>query len=292
MSASRCRTPRNTDRPGEPPLRRALRRTAAALAPASGPLARHYAETILTALTGLPHHRLYLDAAHALGAGQRARLRAIVARCRRGEPLPYVLGTAYFHSVDLRIGPGALIPRPDTEVLVEEVLRREQGATRVFLDMGTGSGAIAAAILAARPGWRALASDLSLPALRIARANLPSGCLCACADRLEGITGPLDFVVCNPPYVTRREFTRLPRSVRGFEPVIALDGGEDGLDFYRYLAAHCGARLRSDGALYLEIGWKQARQVTGLLTRAGWRRVQMRRDLAGRPRVVSARRAP
>jgi release factor glutamine methyltransferase len=182
-----------------------------------------------------------------------------------------------------------LIPRPDTEVLVEEVLRQEQGEKRVFLDMGTGSGAIAAALLRARPGWQALASDLSPAALCTARTNLPPACLCLCADRLEGLAGPLDFVVCNPPYVTRREFARLPRSVRAFEPAMALDGGEDGLDFYRYLAAHSAARLRSGGALFLEIGWRQARRVTGLLRRAGWREVKLRRDLAGRPRVVSAR---
>jgi release factor glutamine methyltransferase len=181
-----------------------------------------------------------------------------------------------------------LIPRPDTEVLVERVVADQPSSARCFLDLGTGSGAVAAALLHIRPLWQAVATDISLAALRTARRNLPERCGLVCADRLEalGQRARFDFMVTNPPYIASGE---LEESVRCFEPRLALDGGRDGLAFYRDLTADAGRCLAHEGMLYCEIGWNQREDVMALMWDRGWRDVVCTPDLAGRPRVVSAR---
>lgn len=271
-------------------LREAIHLLTVSFAPVSGDLARPEAEATLIGLLGCCRHDLYLGDSPPLDSTLEQRLRRIIRLRRGGTPLAYALGMTYFHSVELRVTPDVLIPRPDTETLVETVIEHEPDAQRCFLDMGTGSGALAAVLLRLRPSWRAAATDISRDALGVAAGNvagLPVSLVCA--DRLEAIRNTLfDFIVSNPPYVTHAELEVLDSEVRDHEPRIALDGGADGLDFYRYLASDAARVLREGGALYLEIGATQADSVTALLEAEGWRAVSVRRDLGDRPRVVHA----
>ncbi len=242
-------------------------------------------------LLGCTRHELYLGTRSRLDSALEPRLRGIMRRRRAGMPLAYALGTTYFHSAEIRVHPDVLIPRPDSETLVETILEHEPHDTRWLLDMGTGSGALTAILLRCRPAWRAIATDISFGALRVAADNaagLPASLVCA--DRLEAVRcdRALDFVVSNPPYVTHAELATLDSDVRDYEPHIALDGGVDGLDFYRHLAVEAPRVLHDGGRLYLEIGATQAGHVVGLLARRGWREVSVRRDLGRRPRAVRA----
>ncbi|MBD3239552.1 MAG: peptide chain release factor N(5)-glutamine methyltransferase [Chitinivibrionales bacterium] len=273
-------------------VREAIHLLTTSFEPAAGDLAREEAETTLITLLGVTRHELYLGDNPPLTRPVAQRLCRIIRRRRSGTPLAYALGMTYFHSAELRVTPDVLIPRPDTETLVEMVLDNEGPGELLLLDMGTGSGALTTVLLRLRQSWRAVATDISPKALRVAAANtagLPVHLVCA--DRIEAIRctdQPFDLVVSNPPYVTRDELETLDRQVRDFEPRIALDGGPDGLDFYRYLAAHAARVLRPDGRLYVEIGASQADAVTALLEHEGWRAISVRRDLGDRPRAVRA----
>jgi release factor glutamine methyltransferase len=270
----------------------ALRSLTDALLPVAGDLARREAEEVLLRAAGLRRHELYLAPGTLLDEHVPDHLQTVARRRASGEPLAYVLGVAYFHSLDLVITPDVLIPRPDTETLVERIVADQPASSaRCFLDLGTGSGAVAAALLHIRPLWQAVATDISPAALRTARRNLPERCSLVCADRLEalGQRARFDFVACNPPYIASGEIDGLEESVRCFEPRLALDGGSDGLAFYRHLAAEAGRCLADQGMLYCEIGWSQREDVMALMRDRGWHGVACTPDLAGRPRVVSAR---
>ena len=232
------------------------------------------------------------------------QLEGAAARLRAGEPLAYVLGWREFYGLRLEVGPQVLIPRADTEVLVEFALARlnPSGAAEV-LDLGTGSGAIAIAIAHERPAVRVHAVDASAGALELARRNAarllhparPGGApIWHLGDWMQALApdaGPFDLIVSNPPYVA--EDDPHLQALR-HEPALALVGGRasaDGLADIRLLVAQAAPRLRAGGWLALEHGWDQADAVRRLLLEAGLRDVHSLRDLAGIERV-SAGRAP
>jgi release factor glutamine methyltransferase len=290
MSDSSNNRPQAGRRPQRALLRAVLSELRTSLRPVAGECAAGQAETLLCHVLGVSREQLFLSTS-SLSDTQRARVTHLARRLRAGEPLAYVLGIAYFHCVKLTVSPAVLIPRPDTETLVETVLRHEPPDTRTFVDMGAGSGAITAALCAQRRAWRGVAVDISREAAVIASGNLRgAACLCAVADRLEAVRGPADFIVSNPPYVPTATIDTLDTSVRSFEPRAALDGGADGLDFYRYLVTQAPPRLKPGAAIYLEIGYDQSATVQELFAAAGWRAIELFRDLASRPRVVRARR--
>lgn len=224
-------------------------------------------------------------------------LRALAERRRAREPLQYLLGSQEFWSMRLAVSPAVLIPRPETEVLVEAALMgiRCVDAPRIA-DVGTGSGALALALAREIPDARIIAIDASQDALAVARENARA---LGFADRIEFRHGhlaapllrdePVHAIVANLPYVTRAEWEELQPEVRDHEPRLALVGGDDGLDLVRELIAQAPDVLVSGGWLGLELGWKQAPTVRDLLTNAGWNDVATRPDLAGIERVVSAR---
>jgi len=258
----------------------------------AGDLAEREAERILLSVVQCRRHELYTSPKYRdLDRAQTGRALAFAEQRAEGRPLEYVLGSSYFHSCELTITSDVLIPRVDTEVLVESVLERHPDRERWFLDVCTGSGAIAAALLANRPHWHGIVADISTPALRVARANTNANCGLVASDLLDAfrLDAHFDFVVCNPPYISSDEFATLDRSVRDFEPKLALDGGPDGLVVYRYLAAHAVRVLRPEGELYVEVGWTQAEAVSALFKERGWQAIEVRDDLAGRPRIVCAR---
>lgn len=229
----------------------------------------------------------------------RMRLDALVSRRIQGEPLARILGRKEFWSSAFALAPETLVPRSESETVVEaalSVLADRKAAFRV-LDLGTGSGALLAAILLERPAAFGLGLDKSEGALRVARDNLR--CLglsdragFVCADWSAPLAGRFDLVVANPPYIARAEFASLPPEVRDFDPRLALDGGGDGLDAYRRILPDLPRLLAPKGSAVLELGRGQEPAVAALAEAAGLVvGGPARRDLAGIPRalVIGAR---
>jgi release factor glutamine methyltransferase len=246
------------------------------------------AERVLIFLLDCPRSYIYVNGNDVLPEKTVQQIEKIMRRRRLDEPLAYILGSAYFYNREFKVSPAVLIPRPDTEILVEEVLKREAGERQRFLDLGTGSGCIAAILTEERPLWKCIAIDRSLFALLVAKSNRRSDFALVCADRLSAIKPShlFDFIVSNPPYIPSSIVEELPKSVRGFEPRVALDGGVKGLDFLRYLAENAALLLKPEGRIYCEIGFDQGDAAPALFTQCRWRDIMVQKDLGGRPRVI------
>jgi release factor glutamine methyltransferase len=252
--------------------------------------ARLEAELLLAATLDLDRVGLYVNFERPLDASELASFREQVQRRAQREPVQYILGETEFWSLTLHVGPAVLIPRADTEVLVEEALTRLEGPARV-LDVGTGSGAIAVALAHEKTETTVTALDCSEAALEIARANAERN---GVADRLTCVTGdladlplgPFEMVVSNPPYIPSADCEELMPEVRDHEPRLALDGGADGLTAYRQLAAQAGKILVPGGWLLVEVGIDQAADVGALFEAAGLTDIKYRDDYSGIPRVV------
>lgn len=207
----------------------------------------------------------------------------------QGKPLQYIVKRQEFYGRDFYVAPGVLIPRPETELLVERVLETVRPGMRV-LDIGAGSGCIAATLALECPGLSVLSSDVSDAALAIARRNCTTLAAPVCLVRMDlangFVSGSFDAVVSNPPYV--ESGSALAREVVDWEPGSALFAGADGLDVYRRLIPEAWRLLRPGGLLAMEIGAGQGAAVRGLME--GWRNVDVSQDLAGLDRMVTARR--
>jgi release factor glutamine methyltransferase len=258
--------------------------------------ARLEAELLLA--EALEQTRTYLFAwpEREIGPTQEAHFQELLARRLRGEPLAYILGRRGFWTLNLKVAPGVLIPRPETELLVELALAAfPSDKTVVAADLGTGSGAIAAALASERPAWRLFAVDLSEQSLAVARENFRrlrlANVVCFAGNWCESLPPdlPLDLAVSNPPYVPERD-PHLARGDLRHEPRSALAAGEDGLDAVRALMPQVGRRLRPGGLLLLEHGRGQGPAVRRLLVAAGFDRILSHRDLAGLERVAEARK--
>lgn len=261
--------------------------------------ARLDAECLLAHALDSPRLRLYLEFDKPVEESERARFRELVKR-RGAErvPVAHLTGRKEFWSLSLRVTPDVLTPRPDTETLVEAALGRlpEREAEAQLLDVGTGSGAIALALLSERPKLRAVATDVSAAALCVARENAESLGL---ADRWELREGPLfapvagerfDLVVSNPPYLAAAEAKGLPPEL-AFEPKQALFAGPEGTELLQALVAGAAPQLAPGGCLLLELAPAQAPAVAGWMRAAGFEDVRVHDDLGRRPRVVSGRLA-
>ena len=284
-----------------PTIAGALAHATAALA--GSPAARADAEELLGRLLGLPRAGVYLERGREIPDEAWRRLDAWLARRVAGEPVQYITGRAAFRGLDLAVSPAVLIPRPETEGLVEAVLgvlRAERTcwpAPRV-LDLGTGSGAIALALAAEWPPAVLSATDASAAALEVARANaaalgLEPRVQFLHGDWFEAVGGDDTFeaVVSNPPYIATAERETLPRDVRAFEPAAALFAGASGLEALREIIDEAPRHLVAGGLLALELAEMRALEVAGWLEGAhDWAHVTLLDDLAGRPRVVLARR--
>jgi release factor glutamine methyltransferase len=234
--------------------------------------------------------------AHPRGEGG-ALFQSLIARRAAREPLAYITGRKEFWSLDVAVGPGCLIPRPDTETLIEELTRLvpDHAAPLSILDLGTGSGCILLAALKEFPNAHGIGIDASPDALYWATRNVAAHKLQTRASLIE--TGWLeeaspgfDVVLSNPPYIKAAGIDALEPEVRDHEPRQALDGGPDGLDAYRALAPRIGSLLRPGGHALLEIGVGQAQAAGALLTAASLEVLRTIKDLAGIPRAIVARR--
>lgn len=251
------------------------------------------AELLLAATLGLDRVGLYVNFERPLDADESAAFRERVRRRAQREPLQYILGETEFWSLTFNVDPAVLVPRADTEVLVEEALMRVEGAARV-LDVGTGSGAIAIALAHEKPEILVTALDCSEPALEVARSNarrngVADRVICLAGDLAALPTGPFEMVVSNPPYIPTKDWQELMPEVRDHEPRLALDGGGDGLEAYRQLASQVCRILIPGGWLLVEVGIGQAKEVSALFKAAGLKEISQRDDYAGISRVVIAK---
>ena len=259
------------------------------------------AELLLADVLGLGRLQLYLQFDRPLTAQELDRFRPLLLRRARREPLQYILGHQAFRDLVLEVNGAVLIPRPETEALVGEVLEWAKGRTEglAALDVGTGSGAIALSLALEGPFASVIGSDVSQEALAVATGNREKvGLRDRVELRLGSFFGPLsagerfDVIVSNPPYVAEVEREGLEPEVSDWEPARALFAGLDGLESLRALAAGAGRHLRRGGLVALEVGAGQAVTVVGLLEETGeYDRVTVRRDLTGRERFVLAQRA-
>ncbi len=257
------------------------------------------ARLLVEAAAGATRLDLITDPYRALSDDQAATLEAYVARRERREPVARILGRKGFWKIMLQVGPAVLIPRPDTETVLDVVLAAFEEQRRFqVLDLGVGSGAILLAILAERPNAVGLGIDISEEALAVARDNaarlgLEGRAAFLRGDWAEGLGDEsFDLVVSNPPYIPSETIETLDPEVRDHEPRLALDGGADGLDAYRALAPEILRVLRPGGVFAVEIGWDQAEAVTAVLQAAGAQAVKIVKDLALRDRVVTGVKKP
>lgn len=252
------------------------------------------AELLLAHQFGLDRLGLYLNYDRPLTAPELDTIRPLVQRRGRREPLQYLLGSTEFWSLPFEVTAAVLVPRADTEVLVEEALKRCD-TDGTLLDIGTGSGAILISLLKELPKWQGVGMDISPAALKVAQRNLDAHLLAERGQLLEGDLAELpqqrfELIVSNPPYIPTAQWDELMPEVRDYEPPLALLGGADGLDCYRKLIAQVGACLNPGGWLLVEIGADQGDAVTALFTASGLTEVFLRHDYGGNPRVVGGQR--
>jgi release factor glutamine methyltransferase len=249
------------------------------------------AELLLAHALSCDRVRLYLDFDKPLGDPELARYRELVRRRADGEPTAYLVGRKEFWGRPFRVDARVLVPRPETELLLEAALAALPEGGRA-LDLCTGSGCLGVSLALERKGARVVASDVSPDALAVARENaaaLGAEVEFAAGDLWAAVHAgaPFDVIVSNPPYVPARELAGLSREVRR-EPCIALDGGEDGLAVLRRIVAGAPSRLRPGGTLCLEMHESHAEALPRLCLEAGFARAEARRDLAGLPRLTLA----
>ena len=255
--------------------------------------ARLDAEILLARAIDVPRSYLIAHPEDTLDDVARERLACVLDRRIAGEPMAYITGIKEFWSLELMVSPATLIPRPESELMVELALREiPRTASSQVLDLGTGSGAIALAIASERVMCEVTATDIDPDALAVATQNarqLSIGNITFVEGNwTEAVTGlKFDVVVSNPPYV--RDGDHALKTLR-FEPRAALVGGRDGLDAIRVLARDCEAILSADGILFLEHGAEQQRDVEKILLEQHWSSIECHNDLAGQPRVTMARR--
>ncbi len=256
--------------------------------------ARLDAEVLLAFTLGVDRLYLYLNLDRPLSPDERALFRDYVSRRGRREPVALITGTKEFWSIQFRVAPGVLIPRPDTETLVQAVIREvERIQSPDMLEIGTGSGAVSVALAVERPDASIVALDVNRIALEVAafnagKARVSQSVRFLAGDLFEALRkGPAFDVICsNPPYIPTETVQCLEPEVRLFEPIEALDGGLDGLDVVRAIAKTASGFLRPGGALVLEIGDGQNMAATDILESAGFLKVLSIPDLAGKARVV------
>lgn len=261
------------------------------------------AEWLLSAVTGLSRVELYVNFDKPLSPDELARMHVAVERRGQGEPLQYVTGEMPFRHIVLKCEEGVLIPRPETEILVDAALEgidAHGGADswpRV-LDLCTGTGCIACSIAGERDGARVMATDLSPQAVTLATRNAEALGLGAVVDVVEcdlasgipdELMGTFCVLVSNPPYIPSAVVPTLPQEVAGFEPRLALDGGDDGLDIFRRILAIAPHALKPGGWLCVELFEENVGIAAELARRqGGWEHVEVREDLTHRPRVLVA----
>ncbi len=256
-------------------------------------------ESLLAHALGVPRLKLYLDFEQQLTAASVETVRELVRRRGNREPLQHIIGSTSFCGFEIKVNRHVLVPRPETEMLAErawQFLAAVSHPHATALDFGTGSGCLAIALASKCPGAQVHAADISEEALRVAREN---AALHNLGDKIQFHTGdgfaavlhelPFDLILSNPPYVPSAEIESLAPEVRDHDPRLALDGGADGLDFYRRLASEAANHLSPAGRMLLESGDGQAEQIRKLFVQHKWVVETVEADYTGRPRILTLR---
>ncbi len=261
------------------------------------------AEFLLTHLLKCKRHELFLNSRRALSEGEETIFREYVKRRAEREPAQYIVGEAEFRGLKFKVTRATLIPRPETELLVDEALFSAKGSKAeklIAIDLCTGSGCIAVAFAKEVKDCLVYATDIEEAALKIARDNAEEN---GVADKIKflqgdlfkplsglGISGKVRLILSNPPYVSKKEMDSLQPEVKDYEPGAALYGGEDGLDFYRRIISGSPSYLSPGGYLILEMGWGQAKEIKGLASKSNaFTEPEIRKDYSGIDRVFKAR---
>jgi release factor glutamine methyltransferase len=267
------------------------------------------AELLALHAAGIERLRAYIDNPE-IDISLRSKINRLVKRRASGEPLQYIIGHVDFLGLEIRVGKGVLIPRPETEMLVEKAIETVRSKalgvksskkfilppSQLFLDLCTGSGCIALALAKEFPHALVFAADISTKALGYARQN-------AECNKIENVTflkgslfGPVeknmsfDLITVNPPYIMTSDIAGLQREVRDWEPVRALSGGEDGLDFYRKILLKASGYLKENGSIFLELGFGQAEAIKEIADRSGLKKLTILKDFAGIDRILKAQK--
>lgn len=259
------------------------------------------AEVLLAFLLKIDRLQLYLKFERPVNAQELSAFKALIKRRVKGEPVSYIRGIKEFWSLNFHVGPGVMVPRPDTEILVEKVAGgREQGAGNSplnILDIGTGSGNIAIALAKEFSHSKISAVDISADALKYARDNARLNDVASQIDFVEEdffscslLPAPFHLIVSNPPYIPSEIIETLDPGIREYEPRLAFDGGADGLDFYRRMIQSAFSLLKPGGVLAVEIGEDQGSSVKEIFNQAGLKEIEVVNDYADLPRVVIGRR--
>ena len=257
-------------------------------------------EWMLAHVLQMPRLKLYLNFDRALAEPELSRLRDLVRRRAAREPLQHILGTTSFCGLEMKCSRAALIPRPETEILAEHGWKflAALGRSTTALDLGTGTGCIAIALAKQAPTAAVHAIDISPEALALARQNAEANQLSEritfhLGDGFDALPAGLkfDLIASNPPYIAAAEIATLSPEVRDFDPRLALDGGADGLDFYRRIAREAGGRLQTGGRLMLEFGDGQAGDLDKIFSDEKWIVVEIVADYSPQPRILIARQA-
>jgi release factor glutamine methyltransferase len=260
------------------------------------PSPRLDAELLLGRALGLDRVRLLIESERRLNEAELGAYRALIQRRRTGEPVAYILGRREFYGLPFVVDRRALVPRPDTEMLVEVALERTRARSMYgrALDLCTGTGCVAVTFARERPTWRVTASDISSEAVSLAWENARRHGVAFAMRVVEGdLFAPFagerfELVTANPPYIPSGELAELSIDIREFEPRLALDGGGDGLEIVRLIVRDAVRHLEPRGVLALEVGYDQAARVVSLVEAAGFVDIVVRRDYGGRERIVSA----
>lgn len=256
------------------------------------------ARVLISHALHLDRARLIVQSDRVLEAREVTVISALAMRRLRREPVSRIVGQKEFWSLPISVTPDVLVPRPETETVVEAaldfIMRSGLRLEKLrILDIGTGSGALLLALLNELPNATGTGTDVSAAALDVARTNaarcrVNSRCAFVVCDIASGVEGPFDLIVSNPPYIAHDDIVTLAPEVRDYDPPVSLDGGQDGLDAYRSIAGDAKRILAAGGRLFVELGAGQDEQVGALFTKAGLDPGIPRNDLAGIPRVLGA----
>lgn len=265
------------------------------------PTSRLDAELLLAHLLRIERLQLYLKFNRPMSEEELAAFKALIQRRIKGEPVSYIRGVKEFWSLPFKVGPGVLVPRPDTEIILEkvqEIFKGKENSLKI-LDIGTGSGNLAIALAKEYPRAKITAIDISDEALNYAKQNAETN---GANDQIEFLrqdfftiyhspsTIHYDLIISNPPYVRSSMIDTLDPGIRDYEPRLALDGGPDGLDFYRKIGETAPQLLKADGILAVEIGENQGELVRTLFEKVGLKNIEVNKDYSGLDRGVVARK--
>lgn len=250
-------------------------------------------EVLLSYILNYPRIKLYTEHDMSLKKEEYKKLKEMVSRRKKAEPIAYITGKKEFYSLSFKVTENVLIPRPETEILVEAILD-QKFKEKTVLDIGTGSGNIAISLKKHNPTLRITATDISKEALTVARENASTilgehDIQFLHSDLFENIHQKYDIIVSNPPYIPTWELNTLMPDVKEYEPVRALDGGRDGYLFYEKIINQSTQYLNQKGNLFMEMNPVLCPDITGLLERSGFKKIKIIRDYEKRKRVVSAR---